>query len=237
MENKSGWNKNVPKDNLLARLLSLSYVVSPAVTRVSLMRQRNLITRFNLPLSRGQQFWGRARDSHKCNERAQLSLLPGGVEAADANDHLVQSDSIEIAVDAEDDPARAARQGSGPGVKLQLTKAAVLSKTQNSAIKPTAFRGSLSNYRSRRVCLHGQFGYFSCCCCWRKNIYKDWLIPRVVLDTPPEGSLALTPAMLSDRSERMKLIRATGDCVLGVLACGYVVGGSGTVKGSARKRA
>jgi hypothetical protein len=151
MAKKFEWNSLYSKDNLLARFLSLFYVIPPVVNETPGARQRSLLMRFKLPVFRTQRFSGRTRDLYANKESAS--------ERADC----------------------------------------------------------------------------SCCCCncdcCQQKRAREWLLPRAA-----DSCLPLKPPTELSHKQ-LQLIRDPGDCVLGVLTCGYVLSGSGSVKGRFQKRA
>jgi hypothetical protein len=68
----------------------------------------------------------------------------------------------------------------------------------------------------------------TCCCCCKcddcRKKERESLLPRAADDGEPYP-------------ERLELIQDRADCVLGVLAGGYVLKGSGSVKSRPKKRA
>lgn len=64
-----------------------------------------------------------------------------------------------------------------------------------------------------------------CGTCRKKQREQEWLLPRI--DGVPPARFQI-PARVAPR--RLQLIRAPGECVLGVLSNGYVVAGQGSVK-------
>lgn len=235
MAKKLGWNSSYSNDNLLARLLRLFYVIPPVVNETPGVRQRNLMMRFNLPVSRAQRFSGRARELCENKEPAPV-VEPSASENAEG---IFASDSDNVVMDAESDPARSSRLGSGPGTK----------KSAGSARQPASSAGEPAGSASKTIervcrmhCLSGSAFSCSiieskdcaCCCCdcdcCRKPA-REWLLPRAASSYLPLRQ----PTQWSHK--RLQIIRNPEDCVLGALRSGYVLGKSGSVKSRFQKRA
>ncbi len=113
MDKISDWKNVQIKDNLLARLLNLFYVVPPVVTKTSLMRQRSLIMRLNLPVNRGQRISDRARENSVTNENADCAAMSVPLGEDLSSDEVAGTEEVEL--DPESDPARSCKLGTGPG--------------------------------------------------------------------------------------------------------------------------
>ncbi len=113
MEKIYDWKNVQSKDNLLARFLSLFYVVPSAVASASLLRQPKLISRITLPIYRGQKNSGRARDNNSSDDNADNSAKSAAGD--NQTDNVMSEEAEQAELDADSDPARCSKLATGPG--------------------------------------------------------------------------------------------------------------------------
>jgi hypothetical protein len=187
------------RDNLLARLLNIFYIIPPVVNKTAAAIEQSLIKR-SLPVPCTPRFSGRARDLHENKESASALTTRSPVAAGAVSGGRASKPAPDII-------EQAILAGTGKRSFLSATPAACRSIN----------------------CL-------ACACCGCKcdqcrKKAQEWLLPRLAGVGPP-----LVQAT-NPYDKRLHLIRNPGKCVFGVLACGYVLSGSGSVKSRSQKRA
>jgi hypothetical protein len=193
MAKKPGQNNSVPRDNLLARLLNLFYVIPPAVNKTPGASQQSLMLRLSFPVPLVQRSTRQASDLRQ-SKQFTLADLPLKLSTCSA----APTKSLATAISFEKSCAEHGLSGC-------------------------PFSGSGEGESECSCCT------CKCDCCRKRA--REWLLPR------SERSLPDLRQASGISAERLALIRNPGDCVLGVLASGYVLRGSGFVKGRAKKRA
>jgi len=266
MADKLSWSILVSRENLLARLLRMFYVVPPAVTSGVAAHQRNLMLRFNLPLSRAQRYGERVRDSRDDGDNynesvSELLSLAEGSEQCDESGSAEGDDTASGSAeddDAESDPARLEKLGTGPGeppfppaggnalipakglaepgeIKLELKTNKLLAFPRTSPAQNQCkqrWDGSIVDLFASN---------YSCCCECCRRAPREWLLPRakatyLLQQCSTKPSAPLLRIASAGTSKRLRVIRDRADCELGALTCGYVLKGSGSVKGHQKKR-
>jgi hypothetical protein len=198
---------NTREDNLLARLLSLFYVIPPAVLQTPVTHQRGVM-RINLPVSRMQKYSGRAR------ELSETSTEQSVVDSDPVN--AIKQEAETEFDDSESDPVRSLQLGSGPGHSARDLAAR---KWGRYCLLPTC---SVCAKKPRSTtCCH-----CNCDCCRRRQT-REWLLPRA---EQASECVPLRAQSATNTKPKLKIIKDAGNCVLGSLPCGYVLSGSGSVK-------
>ncbi|MBX9722111.1 MAG: hypothetical protein K2X81_11995 [Candidatus Obscuribacterales bacterium] len=201
MEKITDWKNIQSKDSLLARFLSMFYVVPSAVASASLLRQPKLISRIILPIYRGQKNSGRARDNSSNEYDANGSAKP--VSGDNQGESALPEDTEQVELDAESDPAHCSKLATGPGF------------------------GEIN-----ACCTYAKANCCCRCCSKRPQANCDCAFPHIVCSSISAKTEA------SNSQAMLRLVSSSSKTyVLGVLSCGYVLSGSGKLRGLSRRRA
>jgi hypothetical protein len=257
MANKLSWSVLVSRENLLARLLRMFYVVPPAVTSAVAAHQRNLMLRFNLPLSRAQRYGERARDSRDNCDNSALPELFSVAENSEEQGQAAGEDSDE----ADPDPSWAEKLGTGPGepplppaggrAMVPVKAAAETMEIEFAAaannLVSFARSGEISDSTQCRKRWDGSIidlfaSNYSCCCDCCRRAPREWLLPRakasyLLQQCSSKQKVPRLRLLSCGQATKLRVIRERADCELGALSCGYVLKGSGSVKGHQKRRA